>query len=280
MRARRGFTLIELLVVVAIIALLISILLPSLSQARELAKRVKCGTNHRSLGLAAIQYAQENKDWFNPIQDRHRIDRRPVEGTWRVYLWKYFGQMVDVVDCPSEADERYSDGVSAFDQRQSNGEVPPTGIDAQNFGYLHQFEMYNASGIGANLAHWDVGVEGHGPFGRPEERYPEGMQRTSSVKRADRLILFGDGHGDAQERWEEDRWWLFVDLPGLPTTGPGFDRNLQKDAGAIRHLGRANYGFYDGSVRVYNASDIECSPDICWWSVEYTPHTMHQTNNP
>jgi prepilin-type N-terminal cleavage/methylation domain-containing protein/prepilin-type processing-associated H-X9-DG protein len=64
----KGFTLIELLVVVAIIALLISILLPSLNQAREQAKRVKCGANLRSIGQAYQTVWTENNG-FNPMHD-------------------------------------------------------------------------------------------------------------------------------------------------------------------------------------------------------------------
>lgn len=59
---RHGFTLIELLVVVAIIALLISILLPALSRARESAKSVKCLANLRSLGQGTISYATGDGD--------------------------------------------------------------------------------------------------------------------------------------------------------------------------------------------------------------------------
>lgn len=57
-----GFTLIELLVVVAIIALLISILLPSLGQARERGKRTVCLSQLRELTTALRQYADEYKD--------------------------------------------------------------------------------------------------------------------------------------------------------------------------------------------------------------------------
>ncbi len=58
---RRGFTLIELLVVVAIIGLLISILLPSLSRAQEQARVAKCSANMRTIVQAANAYFSEQK---------------------------------------------------------------------------------------------------------------------------------------------------------------------------------------------------------------------------
>lgn len=61
--ARRAFTLIELLVVVAIIALLISILLPALHKARGSAKQLVCMTNLRTHGQATTFYAHANADW-------------------------------------------------------------------------------------------------------------------------------------------------------------------------------------------------------------------------
>lgn len=62
MRKRKGFTLIELLVVVAIIALLISILLPSLSRARELSKRLVCAANVKGIGTSFKIYANDNQE--------------------------------------------------------------------------------------------------------------------------------------------------------------------------------------------------------------------------
>jgi len=56
LRATRAFTLIEVLVVVAIIALPISILLPSLKMARENARATICGTNGHQMGLALQMY--------------------------------------------------------------------------------------------------------------------------------------------------------------------------------------------------------------------------------
>ena len=67
-RAPRGFTLIELLVVVAIIALLISILLPSLARARELSKRTVCSANLGGTGKGFATYATANNDDW-PVPD-------------------------------------------------------------------------------------------------------------------------------------------------------------------------------------------------------------------
>src|SRR5438105_3121722 len=63
-RNRKAFTLVELLVVIGIIALLMAILLPSLSKARENAIRVQCASNLRQWGQAYHQYANENKGCF------------------------------------------------------------------------------------------------------------------------------------------------------------------------------------------------------------------------
>lgn len=68
----RGFTLIELLVVVAIIGLLLSILLPSLTKAREQARIAVCLSNMRSIAQAAAGYLNDNKSLVFAVGRRYR----------------------------------------------------------------------------------------------------------------------------------------------------------------------------------------------------------------
>lgn len=102
-RKMKGFTLIELLVVVAIIALLISILLPSLSKAKEQAKQVKCGTQLKQIGLALAMCEDENRGQVPSHDDGGVVTAPYVMLTWLDCLYDLdYTQNIDISFCPSD----------------------------------------------------------------------------------------------------------------------------------------------------------------------------------
>lgn len=99
---KRAFTLIELLVVVAVITILVAILIPSLSQAKENARSVQCRSNVRQLALGTTIYADMNNNRIMAYSVS--VPKNPPPGNDTLYWTQLMGDTLasrNVWSCPS-----------------------------------------------------------------------------------------------------------------------------------------------------------------------------------
>ena len=163
-RSRHGFTLIELLVVISIIALLISILLPTLSAARRAAKNSQCASNLRQLGIATVAYAGEFKDYLpvlnkttTPYRFTSLIDARYIYSTSNGLV--NFGSLLaagllttpDVLYCP-RWDDKSSPTFrrSNYDFSTMPSNVPAKLVSPASCSYLFSPRVNTAGGNSGN----------------------------------------------------------------------------------------------------------------------------------
>ncbi|NQU76262.1 MAG: prepilin-type N-terminal cleavage/methylation domain-containing protein [Planctomycetes bacterium] len=197
-----AFTLIELLVVVAIVALLASILLPSLSAAKHMAQKAVCASNIRQLTIANIGYATENDGAFVLAAEdmsylntkRWHGQRRPGESTFDSALSPlrdYLGADGAVRQCPS------------FFDYLKKGDIGAAAFEAGSGGY-----GYNATYIGARFDLYDYDSHAETDANRHSANISDILSPTETVMFTDTAYM--DSAGLIEDSFCQPPYWLFA----------------------------------------------------------------------
>ena len=231
-RRRLAFTLVELLVVIGIIALLIGILLPTLSRAREASKMVVCLSNQRQMGNSIVMFTNEHnnylpKAWFNAAPD---WEGNGTTNTWgfQAPAWGWDYVIVsfneggkEIFRCPSDDSnvirgEQFNpalyepigiqpedDDIPASYRINISNQPGDGGPDAYKVTQLLDFtkSIYIAEGNPSGYHHFATfnGLKEQGMIA------PRRLRNVDEFRHGDELkfnFLFADGHAEAL-KWED-----------------------------------------------------------------------------
>ncbi|HEY3862971.1 MAG TPA: type II secretion system protein [Verrucomicrobiae bacterium] len=227
----QAFTLIELLVVIAIIAILASMLLPSLGMAKQAGQRMTCLDNEKQLGYAHTMYASDNRDFFPPRLGTNR---------WPQMLFPYY-KNPNMLVCP----------LDAINKPQTIGDPDTNALadNAQRTYMINGDNDYFFQTLGANFETFMNGLWPQGlPDGRiylPSETIIFGEKKATSPQYyMDLLELSGQEGNDWTElnqvMHNEGSDYVFADnsarmLRAFTDLGPMYNM------WAITTVGRTNY---------------------------------------
>jgi prepilin-type N-terminal cleavage/methylation domain-containing protein/prepilin-type processing-associated H-X9-DG protein len=212
-RAVCGFTLIELLVVIGIIGILMAMLLPAMSRAREQSKTIKCASQLRQVGQAVHSYANFNRGWIPSWSGWHVAggdgtgDDDPGDG-WTEQLAPYLsGPTTPVYNCPSfPEDYRINYFIAArYSHRAGRGSMKLSEIrKASHFvmsGDCTQQSLYPSSFGTAGNRPDDCDKDDATQQGVVFGNEPGGL----NVHRVGNNVMFSDGHVEMLSRFDPTR---------------------------------------------------------------------------